>query len=32
MKVKHSLYRPELAWRVERVIALHFCDLAARRV
>jgi hypothetical protein len=31
IKVKQSRYRPELAYRVDRVIALPFRDLGARR-
>jgi hypothetical protein len=31
VRVKHSRYKPELAWRVDRGIALPFCDLSARR-
>jgi hypothetical protein len=31
VKVKQSRYRPELACRVDRGIALPFCDLGARR-
>jgi hypothetical protein len=31
IRVKQSRYRPELAWRVDRGIALPFRDLGARK-